>query len=74
MSKLYSGREIIKALQKDNFILVSQKGSHVKLVKEAHNQKFTVIVPNHREVAIGTFSSILRQAGKTRIEFEKLLK
>lgn len=74
MPKLYSARAIIKALQRDGFVLISQKGSHVKLQKELMDQKFIVIIPYHKEVAIGTFSSILKQAGKTRKEFEKLVK
>ena len=32
----------------------------------------TVIVPDHREVAIGTLRSILRQAGLTPNEFDAL--
>jgi predicted RNase H-like HicB family nuclease len=33
----------------------------------------TAIVPDHKEVAIGTFQSILRQAAMTREEFENYL-
>ncbi|HJW74187.1 MAG TPA: type II toxin-antitoxin system HicA family toxin [Thermoleophilia bacterium] len=32
----------------------------------------TVVVPRHREVAVGTLRSIIRQAGLTVDEFEKL--
>lgn len=74
MPKLYSARTIIKALERNGFILIGQKGSHVKLRRKLGEHKLTVIVPCHKEVAIGTFLSILKQAGITRKEFEKLLR
>lgn len=74
MPKLYSARTILSALKRANFIIVSQKGSHVKLSKKLTDKTLTVIVPNHKEVAQGTFSSILNQAAMTKIEFEKYLR
>ena len=74
MPKLYSARVIIAALEKGGFSVVSQKGSHIKLVKKEENKIYTVIVPFHKEVAVGTFSSILRQAGMTKEAFQKFLK
>jgi len=71
MPKLYSAKEIIKTLKKAGFEVISQKGSHIKLrgIKEGKIQ--TVIVPNHKEITRGTFSSILVQASMTRKEFEE---
>jgi predicted RNA binding protein YcfA (HicA-like mRNA interferase family) len=74
MSKLYSARVIISALQRAGFSIVSQKGSHIKLTKREQDKNYTVIVPFHKEVAFGTFTSILRQAGMTKKEFQKFLK
>ncbi len=74
MPKLYSARVIIATLERAGFSVVSQKGSHIKLTKKEKNKVYTVIVPFHKEVAAGTFSSILRQAGMTRISFQKFLK
>ncbi len=74
MPKLYSARIILSALQRANFTITSQKGSHIKLYKRTKEKIFTVIVPNHKEIAIGTFSSILRQAGMTKEELEKFIK
>lgn len=71
MPKLYSARTVISALHKAGFSLVSQRGSHIKLQKVMSEKTFTTIVPNHKEIATGTFSSILRQAGLTKKEFEK---
>lgn len=74
MPKLYSARIVLHALTRGDFLIVGQKGSHVKLIKKTSEKTWVVIVPNHKEIAIGTFSSILRQAGMTREEFEKLVK
>mgnify|MGYP001577010639 CR=1 FL=1 len=69
MSRLYSGQKIIKALQRSGFYIVSTKGSHVKLRGIRFGKLQTVIVPKHKEVAFGTFRSILKQAA---MEFEEL--
>ena len=74
MPKLYSARVILNALQRAGFSVISQKGSHIKLFKRKEDKAFTVIVPNHKEVAIGTFSSVLNQAGMTRKELEKFIR
>ncbi len=74
MPKLYSARVILSALQRAGFVIISQKGSHIKLYKKHKVSSFTVIVPNHKEIAVGTFNSILKQAGLNRKELEKLIK
>ncbi|MGH7203803.1 MAG: type II toxin-antitoxin system HicA family toxin [Candidatus Levyibacteriota bacterium] len=74
MPKLYSARIIIATLEKAGFSIVSQKGSHIKLTKKEEERVHIVIVPFHKEVAVGTFSSILRQAGMTREAFQRFLK
>lgn len=61
MPKLLSSKEIIKTLEKNGFIFVSQRGSHGKFCKE--ELKIVVIVPmNKREIPTGTFLSIVRQS------------
>jgi predicted RNA binding protein YcfA (HicA-like mRNA interferase family) len=60
MPKLPSSKIIIKILEKNGFIFISQKGSHVKYRKGS----LTVIVPMaKKEIPIGTFRSIVRQSG-----------
>lgn len=73
MPKLYPAQKILKVLQKNGFVIISQKGSHIKLSKKTGGRNFIAIVPNHKEIAFGTFNSILKQAGMTKAEFEKLL-
>ena len=64
-----SGADVVAALTKGGFVHVSQRGSHVKMRKDDR----AAIVPMHREIAQGTLSSILRQAGLSREEFAALL-
>lgn len=59
MSKLLSSKEIIKVLESEGFVLVSQRGSHAKFRKGSH----TVVVPTpKKEIPLGTFRSIVRQS------------
>lgn len=74
MPKLYSAKVILSALRRAEFSIISQKGSHIKLYKREGDKSYTVIIPNHKEVAIGTFGSILNQANMTRKEFEKFVR
>lgn len=71
MPKLYSSSEIIKVLQKEGFVYISQKGSHAKFRKTG-SPVLTVIVPaGRKEIPFGTFKSILRQANLTEESFKK---
>lgn len=71
MPKLYSSKRIMRVLENKGFVFVSQKGSHVKYRKSG-NPTLTVIVPAQRkEMPMGTFRSILRQANLNEEDFEK---
>jgi predicted RNA binding protein YcfA (HicA-like mRNA interferase family) len=65
-------REVKRKLEAAGFEIVSQKGSHVKFAKTTDEGTRTTIVPNKREISIGTLGSILRQAGISVEEFEIL--
>lgn len=73
MPKLYSGKQIVKALKRTGFYVVSIKGSHVKLRGIRFGKLQTAIVPLHKEVARGTLQSILRQAAMEFEEFQRYL-
>ncbi len=65
-------RQVKRKLEAAGFTQVSQKGSHVKFVRHADEGTRTAIVPRHREVAVGTLRSIIRQAGIEPDEFDRL--
>lgn len=70
--KPYSYRTVIKVLGKLGFVVVRQKGSHIVLKGFYKDKKRTVVVPKHKEIAIGTLRGILFQAGLSVEEFAKL--
>jgi predicted RNA binding protein YcfA (HicA-like mRNA interferase family) len=66
-----SGAECIKALEKVDFFVDRQRGSHIILIRE--EPRTTVTVPNHKELDKGTLRAIIRQAGLSVDEFVTLL-
>ncbi len=70
---LISGQQVIKALAKIGYELDHQTGNHVILRhKEPPHRRLTI--PNHKEIAKGTFRAIIKQSGLTPKEFQELLK
>ena len=65
-------REVRRKLLAAGFIETGQRGSHVKFARTDSEGLRTVIVPHHREVAVGTLRSVVRQAGMTPEEFDAL--
>ena len=68
--RIISGREVCLVLERHGFIEVRQKGSHIVMQKKLLQGTITVPVPNHNEIKIGTFQSIIRQSKIPRSEFE----
>jgi predicted RNA binding protein YcfA (HicA-like mRNA interferase family) len=71
MPKLYSSKQIQFVLIVLGFQKISQKGSHQKF---RSGKKTVILVANRKLIPIGTFKAILKQAGITQSEFEKLSK
>lgn len=59
MPPVLKPEQVIKVIEKNGFRFVKQKGSHRKYKRDGK----TVIIPMHYELAIGTLTSILEQAG-----------
>jgi predicted RNA binding protein YcfA (HicA-like mRNA interferase family) len=66
-----SGRRLIKALEADDWEVVRQRGSHVRLRKAGH--RLALVVPLHRELKKGTLAGILRAAGLSDHDLRSLL-
>lgn len=55
-------KELLKILQSEGWEIKNQKGSHIQLVHKEKSGKVTI--PNHnKDLKIGTYKSILKQAG-----------
>jgi predicted RNA binding protein YcfA (HicA-like mRNA interferase family) len=65
--------QIIRALQRDGWVVVRQKGSHVRLQKRMAAETLKLTIPAHRPLKRSTLSHILKQARLTVDEFEKLV-
>jgi predicted RNA binding protein YcfA (HicA-like mRNA interferase family) len=60
-----SGAEAVRALERLGFVVLRQRGSHIILRRGSSG----CVVPNHREIKIGTLNGVLKQAGITSDEF-----
>jgi len=54
--KLLSARQVLRALGRAGFEVVSQRGSHIKLKKPVEGGELVVILPSHQELAEGTLA------------------
>jgi predicted RNA binding protein YcfA (HicA-like mRNA interferase family) len=68
-----SYREIVRALQRDGWIVIRQRGSHIRLQKHIGERTLKLTVPAHRPVKRSTLSLILKQAELDLAKFLKLL-
>ncbi len=65
--------QVIRALQRDAWVVVRQRGSHIRLQKHTTTDTLKLTIPAHRPVKRTTLSHILKQAKLTIEEFNKLL-
>lgn len=66
-----SGKEVRSALERAGFTFRRQAGSHMILGREAPHAR--VVVPDHRQIRIGTLRHIITDAGLTVEQFVALL-
>lgn len=73
-----SANQVIKVLQNIGFDKVSQKGSHIKLVRryvDLNMRDQVIIVPNHKQIKKGTLrNGIIKNIPLSVKEFVELLK
>ncbi|MBX3320044.1 MAG: type II toxin-antitoxin system HicA family toxin [Nitrospira sp.] len=65
-----AGRDLLTVFQRFGFQSVSQRGSHVKLVREVAGTRQVLTVPLHPELDPGTARAIFRQASRFISETE----
>jgi predicted RNA binding protein YcfA (HicA-like mRNA interferase family) len=75
MSKVPSLKfdQVIRALRRGGWVVVRQRGSHVRLHKHTPDETLKLVVPAHRPLKRSTLAHILKQARLTVDEFERLL-
>lgn len=60
-----SGAEAVRTLERLGFAVTRQRGSHIMMRRGSSG----CVVPNHRELKIGTLVGLLKQAGISPEEF-----
>jgi predicted RNA binding protein YcfA (HicA-like mRNA interferase family) len=67
-----SGREALRAFERDGWILRRQSGSHMILTKQGSIASLSI--PDHKELAPGTLRKLIRYSGLSVEDFVRLLK
>ena len=65
--------KLIKALQRDGWVIVRQKGSHIRLHKRTPAEMLKLTVPAHRPIKRSTLSHILKHARLSVDDLRELL-
>ena len=65
--------QAVRALQRAGFVVVRQRGSHVRLQKHLYNEVLKIIVPAHKPIKRSTLAHILKQSRLSTEEFTALL-
>ena len=75
MSKVpsLSHRAIVHALHRTGFVVVRQRGSHIRLQKHTADRTYKITVPAHSPVKRATLAHILKQADLPLDQFLELL-
>jgi predicted RNA binding protein YcfA (HicA-like mRNA interferase family) len=75
MSKVpsLSYTDVIRALRRDGWVIVRQRGSHIRLQKHTSTETLKIIVPAHRPIKRSTLSHILKEARLSVEAFRELL-
>ncbi|MEA1960752.1 MAG: type II toxin-antitoxin system HicA family toxin [Bacillota bacterium] len=66
-----SDQQARTAFSRDGWIFISQKGKHMKMVKEGFPAR--LIIPDHKTLDRGTLRSLIRKSGLTVDEFINLI-
>ena len=61
---------VVRALQRDGWTVVRQRGSHLRLQKRVGDDLLKVTIPAHRPIKRSTLAHILKQA---RLNLEAFL-
>jgi predicted RNA binding protein YcfA (HicA-like mRNA interferase family) len=65
--------KVIRALQRDGWVVVRQRGSHIRLQKHLIDETLKLTIPAHRPIKRSTLAHILKQSRLSVDEFIVLL-
>lgn len=65
--------KVIKTLQREGWVIIRHKGSHIRLQKHIRDEVLKLTIPAHRPIKRSTLAHILKQARLSVEEFNVLL-
>jgi predicted RNA binding protein YcfA (HicA-like mRNA interferase family) len=65
--------KVISALKRDGWVVVRQRGSHIRMQKHTRTEVLKLTVPAHRPIKRSTLSHILKHARLSAEELKELL-
>jgi predicted RNA binding protein YcfA (HicA-like mRNA interferase family) len=68
-----SYRKVVHALQRAGFVVIRQRGSHIRLLKRTKDEVIKLTVPAHISIKRSTLSRIIKDAKLSVEDFKKLL-
>jgi len=68
-----SYHQVVRALRRAGWIVLRQRGSHIRLQKQTLTETLKLVVPAHRPIKRSTLSHILKTARLTVEQFRDLL-
>jgi predicted RNA binding protein YcfA (HicA-like mRNA interferase family) len=75
MPRNLSSDNLITVLQKLEYSITRQKGSHLRLTKRYIDGEHHITIPNHNPIKIGTLNNILNDLSLiTKLSKEELIK
>jgi predicted RNA binding protein YcfA (HicA-like mRNA interferase family) len=64
---------VIKALQRAGFVVIRQRGSHLRLQKRTRERVIKITVPAHTPIKKTTLARVIKDANLSLEEFKELL-
>jgi len=68
-----SYHKVINALQRAGFVVIRQRGSHIRLQKRTRERVIKITVPAHNPIKKTTLARIIKDANLSLEEFKGLL-
>jgi len=65
--------KIVAGFQRAGFVVVRQKGSHIRLQKRVNGNTVKITIPAHKPVKKSTLAKIIKQAELSVEEFKELV-
>lgn len=65
--------KVVRALQRTGFIVVRQKGSHIRMQKRSGGDTLKITIPAHKPIKRSTLSHIIKSTGLSLEEFLSFL-